>query len=185
MLNTIKDTGESRMKKAIEAFQNELTKLRTGRASASLLDHLRVANYGNEVPINQVATISVSDARTLLITPWEKTMVQAIEKAIMTSDLGLNPVTAGTAIRVPLPPLNEERRKELAKLVKGEAENARVSIRNARRDANNQLKELLKKKEISEDDERRSQDSIQKVTDKYIAEVDQIAAHKEKELMEI
>lgn len=185
MTTSIQTTAESRMKKSIEALQNELAKLRTGRAHPSLLDQIRVASYGNEVPLNQVASVTASDARTLTITPWDKSMVQPIEKAIMSADLGLNPATSGTVIRVPLPPLTEERRRDMTKLVKNEAENARVSVRNARRDANNQLKEILKKKEISEDDERRSQDVIQKLTDKFIAEVDKLAAVKEKELMEI
>jgi ribosome recycling factor len=185
MIEPIKNTAESKMKKALETLQNELAKLRTGRAHPSLLDHVRVKYYDNEVPLSQVSTITVSDARSLLITPWEKPMIPAIEKAIMTADLGLNPATSGNAIRVPMPPLTEERRKEMAKLVKNEAENSRVVIRNLRRDANNHLKDLLKKKEISEDDERRAQDVIQKLTDKYIAEVDRMAAVKEKELMEV
>lgn len=184
-MEAIKTASESRMKKTIEALQNELAKLRTGRAHPSLLEHIRVTHYGNEVPLNQVASVTIGDSRTLVVSPWEKTMVQAIEKAIMTADLGLNPATAGTVIRVPLPPLTEERRKEMVKLVKNEAENARVAIRNARRDANNQLKDLLKKKEISEDDERRSQENIQKLTDKYIAEIDKLGQVKEKELMEV
>jgi len=185
MTDAIKNSSEARMKKTIEALQTELTKLRTGRAHPSLLDHVRVAYYGNEVPISQVASITVGDSRTLLVTPWEKPMTQAIEKAIMTADLGLNPASAGKVIRVPLPPLTKERHKEMAKLVKNEAENARVSIRNARRDANNSLKDLVKKKEISEDDEKRAQDVIQKITDKYIAEVEKICQGKEKELMEV
>jgi ribosome recycling factor len=185
MIEALKTTVESRMKKTIEALNNELTKLRTGRAHPSLLDHVRVSCYGSEMPLNQVASVSVSDSRTLLVTPWEKTMTQPIEKAIMTADLGLNPATSGNVIRVPLPPLTEERRRDMAKLVKGEAENARVSIRNLRRDANNQLKDALKKKEMSEDEERRSQDIIQKITDKYIEEIDRIAQAKEKELMEV
>lgn len=185
MFESIKTAAESKMKKAIEALQNELAKLRTGRAHPSLLDHVRVKYYDNEVPLNQVSNITVSDARSLTITPWEKSLVPAIEKAIMTADLGLNPATTGNVIRVPMPPLTEERRKEMAKLVRNEAENSRVSIRNLRRDANNTLKELLKKKEMSEDDERRAQDAIQKLTDKYIADVDKLAAAKEKELMEV
>lgn len=185
MLNAINTTAESRMKKTIEAFHNELAKLRTGRAHPSLLDHVRVHQYGSEMPLNQVANITVGDARTLLVTPYDKSSVQAIEKAIMTADLGLNPATSGNVIRVPLPPLTEERRREMAKLVKAEAENARVSIRNTRRDANNQLKDMLKKKEINEDDERRAQEAIQKLTDKHITEIDSITATKEKELMEI
>lgn len=185
MTESVRVASEGRMKKAIEALQNELAKLRTGRAHPSLLEHLRVNSYGNDVPLNQVASIGISDARTLIVTPWDKAMVQPIEKAIMTADLGLNPATAGNVIRVPLPALTEERRREMTKLVKNEAENARVSIRNLRRDANNQFKDMLKKKEISEDDERRAQDAIQKLTDKYIAEVERLVAVKEKELMEV
>ncbi len=185
MSDAIKSTTESKMKKAIEALQNELAKLRTGRAHPSLLDHIRVPYYGNDVPLSQVASITISDSRTLMVAPWEKSLVQAIEKAIVTSDLGLNPAATGNNIRVPLPPLSEERRKEMAKLVKGEAENARVSLRNIRRDANNQLKEQLKKKELSEDAERGLQDAIQKLTDKFVAEVDRLCAIKEKELMEV
>lgn len=185
MIEGIKTSSETRMKKTIEAFQTELTKLRTGRAHPSLLDHVRVAYYGNDVPISQVASITVGDSRTLLVTPWEKPLTQPIEKAIMAADLGLNPATAGNVIRVPLPPLTEERRREMTKLVKTEAENARVAIRNSRRDANNALKELVKKKEISEDEEKRAQEVIQKITDKFIAEVEKICQTKEKELMEV
>jgi ribosome recycling factor len=185
MIDPIKNTAESNMKKAIEALHNELNKLRTGRAHPSLLEQVRVSYYGNDTPLSQVASITVSDARTLLVTPWEKTLTGAIEKAIMTANLGLNPATSGQTVRVPLPMLTEERRKDLVKLVKNETENARVSIRNARRDANNHFKELFKKKEISEDEERRAQDLMQKLTDKYVAEVDRIAVSKEKELMEV
>ncbi len=185
MIEPIKTNAENKMKKALEALQGELAKLRTGRAHPSLLDHVRIKYYENEVPLNQVASITVSDARNLMIAPWEKGMVPAIEKAIMTAGLGLNPTTSGTNIRVPMPALTEERRKEMAKLVKNEAENSRVGIRNLRRDANNHLKDLLKKKEISEDDERHAQDIIQKITDKYIAEVERLTAIKEKELMEV
>jgi ribosome recycling factor len=184
-IEQIKTNTDSRMKKPIETLQNELAKLRTGRAHPSLLDHVAVSYYGNETPLSQVASVTVSDSRTLMVTPWEKIMLQPIEKAIMTAGLGLNPATSGNTIRVPLPPLTEERRKEMAKQVKNEAENARVAIRNVRRDANTQFKDLLKKKEISEDDERRAQDIIQKLTDKYIADIDKISAAKEKELMEI
>lgn len=185
MVEANKTATESRMKKTIEALHTELAKLRTGRAHPSLLDQIRVPYYGNEVPLSQVASVTVGDSRTLVVTPWEKTVVQAIEKAIMTADLGLNPATSGTVIRVPLPPLTEQRRKEMVKLVKNQAEEARVSVRNARRDANNQFKDQLKKKEISEDEERRAQDAIQKLTDKYIAEIDRITQAKEKELMEV
>jgi ribosome recycling factor len=184
MQAVIKD-AESRMVKCIEAFKAEIAKLRTGRATPSILDHVRVDYYGSEMPINQVANVNVSDARTLTITPWEKSMVPAIEKAIFNSGLGLNPATTGAVIRVPMPALNEERRKELIKVVRAEAENARVSVRNARRDANATLKELLKAKEITEDEERRFSDSIQKLTDKFVAEVDTLLAAKEADLMAI
>ena len=176
---------EARMKKSVESLRNELTKLRTGRANTSLLDHVTVEYYGNPTPLNQVANVVVQDARTLAITPWEKNMVGPIEKAIMTSDLGLTPATAGTTIRVPLPVLTEERRRDLIKVVRSEGENARIAIRNIRRDANNELKNRLKDKEITEDDERRQQDEIQKLTDRFIAEVDQTLAAKEAELLEI
>ncbi|WP_133127829.1 ribosome recycling factor [Legionella nagasakiensis] len=185
MINKIKQDAEKRMQKTIESLRHEMTKIRTGRANASLLDHVQVEYYGSLTPLNQVANVTASDARTLLVTPWDKSMVAAVEKAILTSDLGLNPATAGAAIRVPMPPLTEERRKEMIRVVRGEAEQGRVSIRNIRRDANNQLKELVKEKEISEDDERRGNEVIQKLTDKYIADVDVILAEKEKDLMEI
>jgi len=185
MINDIKKDATARMAKSIEAFREELAKLRTGRAHTSLLDHVRVDFYGSEVPINQAANVTVQDARTLVVAPWDKGMVQAIEKAIMSSDLGLNPATAGTVIRVPLPPLTEERRKDMIKVVRHEAENARVAIRNVRRDANGDLKELTKAKEITEDEERRAQDEIQKLTDKYVAEVEKVLAEKEKDLMAI
>ncbi len=180
----IKD-AETRMRKSIESYKTEIAKLRTGRAHPSILDHVRVDYYGSEMPISQVANIVASDARTLTITPWEKKMVGAIEKAIHTSDLGLNPATLGDVIRVPMPALNEERRKDLIKVVRTESEAARVSIRNVRRDANNDFKDLLKKKEITEDEERRLGDDIQKITDKFVAEVDQITTTKEAELMAI
>ncbi len=182
MIEQIKLEAEKKMKKAVESLHHEMTKIRTGRAHASLLDHVQIDYYGSMMPINQVANITASDARTLLVTPYEKSMIPAIEKAILTSDLGLNPANSGTAIRVPMPPLNEERRKEMIRVVRAEAEQGRVSIRNIRRDANTQLKES---KEISEDDERRAADVIQKLTDKYIAEVDVLLAHKEKDLMEV
>jgi len=184
MQKIIKD-AEARMQKAIDAFKNEISKLRTGRAHPSLLEHLRVDYYGNQTPLNQVANITIADARTLAITPWEKHMVSVIEKAIMTSDLGLNPATTSDVIRVPLPALTEERRKELTKVLRSSAEDARVSIRTARRDANTALKELLKKKEVTEDEERRSEDSVQKSTDKFIAEIDQLVSVKESDLMAI
>jgi ribosome recycling factor len=177
--------AESRMHKSIDAFKHEMSKLRTGRAHPSLLEQIRVDYYGNETPLSQVSNVTVGDARTLVITPWEKKLTPVIEKAIMTSGLGLNPTTSGDVIRVPLPPLTEERRKDLTKVVRNEAENARVSIRNVRRDANNALKDLLKAKTIAEDEERRLTDAVQKLTDKFIAEVDQLMAAKEKDLMAI
>jgi ribosome recycling factor len=185
MINDIKINAEKRMKKAVESLQHEMSKIRTGRANAGLLDHVQVDYYGNLTPLNQLANITNSDSRTLMVTPWEKSMVAAVEKAILTSDLGLNPSTSGSAIRVPMPALTEERRKEMIKIVRAEAEQGRVSIRNIRRDSNNQLKELVKDKAISEDDEHRAADLIQKVTDKYISEVDVVLADKEKDLMEI
>lgn len=185
MLDEINKDTKTRMAKAIESFKNELSKLRTGRAHPSLLEHIKVDYYGNSTLLNQVASITISDPQTLSITPWDKSMIQPIEKAIINSDLGLNPVSAGTVIRVSLPPLTEERRKELVKVVKAEAENARVSVRNIRRDANNDIKELLKAKEIGEDEEHRAEDAIQKLTDSYIVEIDKILADKEKELLKI
>ncbi len=185
MISEIKQEAQTRMKKSVEALHHEFTKIRTGRAHPSLLDHIKVDYYGNETALSQVASISVSDPRTLLVTPWEKNMVAAIEKAIINSDLGLNPATAGTAIRIPMPPLNEARRKDLIKVVRGEAEQAKVAVRNARRDANNDLKEYLKAKEISEDDERRGQELVQKLTDQYIEEIDKVLAVKEADLMEV
>ncbi len=185
MIDEILEDADTRMQKTIEVLKTELTKIRTGRASASLLDHISVEYYGSEVPLSQVANISVEDARTLSVTPWEKPMVQEIEKAIMTSDLGLNPMSAGTVIRVPVPPLTEERRRDLVKIVKNEAENTRIAIRNIRRDANSDFKSLEKEKEISEDDERRAQDRIQKLTDRYIKEVEVVLDKKEQDLMAI
>jgi ribosome recycling factor len=184
-MHQITKDAEVRMRKCIDSFKAEVAKLRTGRAHPSLLDHVRVDYYGNMMPLNQVANINVTDARTLTITPWEKNMVQAIEKAIHNSDLGLNPATAGTIIRVPLPALNEERRRDLIKVVRTEAESARVSIRTVRRDANTECKELLKGKLITEDEERRLSDEVQKVTDKFVAEVDQLTTVKEADLMSI
>ncbi len=184
-INDIKKESEARMTKSIDALKTELTKLRTGRANTALLDHIRVPYYGNDVPLNQVANVTVSDSRTLTIQPWEKNMIGPIEKAIMEANLGLNPNTAGTLIRIPLPSLTEERRRELTKVVKGEGENAKVAIRNIRRDANQHFKNLLKDKKATEDEERRAQDDVQKLTDRYVAEVDKLLATKEKELMEI
>ena len=185
MIDDIKQDATTRMGKSVESFKSELGKIRTGRAHPGLLNQVSVDYYGSQVPISQVSNVVAEDARTLLVTPWEKDMVKAVEKAIMTSDLGLNPATAGTAIRVPMPPLTEERRRDLVKLVKHEAENGKVAVRNIRRDANSDLKELLKEKEISEDDERRGQDIIQKLTDKHTEDIDKLLAVKEAELMEV
>jgi len=185
MIEEIKEDARTRMGKSIEAMKQDLSKIRTGRAHASLLDHIKVDYYGSEVPLAQAANISVEDSRTLMVSPWEKAMVPAIEKAIMKSDLGLNPNTAGSAIRIPMPPLTEERRKDLVRVVRSEAEATRVAIRNIRRDANNDFKELLKEKEISEDDARRAEDDIQKLTDHFVAEVEKLLNVKETELMEI
>ena len=185
MIEEIKEDARTRMGKSIEAMKQELSKIRTGRAHASLLDHVKVDYYGSEVPLAQAANISVEDSRTLMVSPWEKAMVPAIEKAIMKSDLGLNPNTAGSVIRIPMPPLTEERRKDMVRIVRSEAEATRVAIRNIRRDANNDFKELLKEKEISEDDARRAEDDIQKLTDHFVAEVEKLLTVKETELMEI
>jgi len=179
-----KDAGE-RMAKSVSSLQQELTKIRTGRAHTSLLDHITVEYYGAQSPLNQVSNVGVEDSRTLTVTPWEKEMVPVIEKAILNSDLGLNPATAGTVIRVPLPPLTEERRKDLIKVVRHEAEGGRIAVRNIRRDAIHDIKDMLKEKMIGEDDEHRAEDEIQTITDKYVAEIDQILADKESELMEI
>ena len=185
MLEEIKKDASSRMSKSVASLRQDLTKIRTGRAHTSLLDHITVEYYGSEVPLNQVSNVGVEDSRTLTVTPWEKDMVAKIEKAIMTSDLGLNPATAGTVIRVPLPPLTEERRKDMIQVVRNEAEGGRIAIRNIRRDAIHDVKELLKEKMIGEDDERRAEDEIQTITDKYVAEIDQMLAEKESELMEV
>ncbi|PXZ03553.1 ribosome recycling factor [Gilliamella apicola] len=184
MLNEIQKEAQERMEKSIEAFQNHISKIRTGRASPSLLDGIMVEYYGSPTPLRQLANVVAEDSRTLAITVFDKSLTPSIEKAILTSDLGLNPASAGTVIRVPLPPLTEERRRDLTKIVRGEAEQGRVSIRNIRRDANDQIKALLKDKEISEDDERKSQDLIQKATDAAIKKLDSVLADKEKELME-
>jgi ribosome recycling factor len=180
----IKDAG-IRMGKSIESLKQAMVKVRTGRAHPSLLDHLVVDYYGSDVPISQVANINVEDARTLMISPWEKQMVQPIEKAIMKSDLGLNPATAGTVIRIPMPPLTEETRRDLVKVVRHDGEAAKVAIRNIRRDANSDFKSLLKEKDISEDEERDAEGEVQQLTDKYVSEVDQVLAEKEKDLMEV
>ena len=184
MLDEIKKDAADRMAKSVESLRMELTKIRTGRAHTSLLDHITVEYNGSEVPLNQVANVGVEDSRTLTITPWEKNMVPIIEKAVMTSDLGLNPATAGTVIRVPLPPLTEERRKDMIKVVRNEAEGGRIAIRNIRRDAISDIKDLQKEKMIGEDEERRAEDDIQAITDKYVAEIDEVLAEKESELME-
>lgn len=185
MIDGIKKETTARMSKSIESLKDEFTKIRTGRAHTSLLDHITVPYYGNDVPLSQVASVTIGDSRTLVVTPWEKNMVSPIEKAIMQSDLGLNPATAGSVIRVPLPALTEERRRDMIKVVRHEAENARVAVRNIRRDANTAVKDLLKQKKISEDEERRAQDEIQKLTDKYIAEVEKVLQVKEADLMAI
>jgi ribosome recycling factor len=185
MINDIKKDALSRMNKSIDAFKVELSKIRTGRAHVSLLNHITVDFYGSEVPIGQAANLSVEDARTLAVTPWDKSMVPVIEKAIMSSDLGLNPSTAGTVIRVPMPPLTEERRKELVKVVRELAENSRIAVRNIRRDANNDLKSLLKDKDISEDEDHKGQDMVQQVTNQSTDEIEALLQTKEKELMEI
>lgn len=185
MLEDIKKDATDRMTKCVAAYRNELKRLRTGRASTSLVDHIRVDYYGAESPLQQVANVAVEDARTLTIVPYDKAMVAVIEKAIMKSDLGITPNTAGTVIRVPLPALTEERRRDLTKVVKHEAESARVAIRNVRRDVMQELKEMLKEKLVSEDEDRRAHDEVQKLTDKFVAEVDHILVDKEKELMQV
>lgn len=185
MIEDIRKDAEQRMQKSIAALRQEFAKIRTGRAHPSLLDHVTVDYYGSEVPLNQVANLSVEDARTLSVTPWEKPMVPVVEKAIISSDLGLNPSTAGTVIRILFPPLTEERRRDLVKVVRAEAESGRVSVRNARRDANNDLKELLKEKMISEDDLRRGEADIQRLTDRYIGDIDALLDAKEEEMMSV
>ncbi len=184
MIDEIQQDADLRMGKSVDALRNDLKKLRTGRAHTSLLDHLRVDYYGQMVPLSQCANISVSDARTLTVTPWEKNLVSVIEKAIINSDLGLNPSSAGTVIRVPLPPLTEERRKEMTRLVRQEAEQGRIGVRAVRRDAIQDVKALLKEKEITEDEERHAEEQIQKLTDKHVAAIDVVLADKESELMD-
>lgn len=181
----VKKNAEQKMQKSIEALKTDLAKIRTGRANTGLLDHVQVDYYGSMVPISQVANVTLVDARTIGVQPWEKKMVQAVEKAIREADLGLNPATMGDIIRVPTPALTEERRKELTKVVKGEGEDAKVAVRNLRRDANEQLKKLVKDKAISEDDERRGGDEVQKLTDKFVAEIDKLVAEKDKEIMTV
>jgi ribosome recycling factor len=185
MLEDIRKDATTRMAKCVATFQADTRKLRTGRAHPSLVEHLKVDYYGSDVPLQQVASISVEDGRTLVISPWEKTVVQAIEKAIFKSDLGLTPMTAGTVIRIPMPPLTEERRRDITKVLRHDAENARVAVRNVRRDVMNDIKEALKEKLISQDDERRAETDIQKLTDKHVAEVEQFLAAKEKEIMQV
>ncbi len=185
MIEDIKEDAERRMQKAVESLKQDLARLRTGRAHTSLLDQVTVEYYGTEVPIKHAANVSVEDSRTLAVTPFEKSMVPAIEKAIMASNLGLSPVTAGQVVRVPLPALTEERRKEMTRLVRNECEQARVAIRNVRRDANSDIKELAKGKEISEDEEHSGQEAIQKLTDRYVGQVDAVLEEKERELMEV
>jgi len=185
MIDELKQDAETRMGKSVESLKNDLSKIRTGRAHTSLLDHITVEYYGAAVPLSQVANVSVSDARTLAVTPWEKQMVAPIEKAIMTSDMGLNPMTAGEVIRVPLPPLTEERRKDMIKIVRQEGEGAKVAVRNIRRDVLSDFKSLQKDKEITEDEERHAQDDVQKITDRYVAMIDELLKEKEKDLMEI
>lgn len=185
MLEDIKKDATARMQKCVVAFRNDLKKLRTGRAHTSLLEHIRVDYYGTDTPLQQVANLAIEDARTITVTPWDKNMVAAVEKAIMKSDLGLTPNTAGSVIRVPMPPLTEERRREMTKVVRHEAENARVAVRNVRRDVMNELKEMLKEKLVSQDDDRRAQEEVQKLTDKHIAEIEQALGEKEKELLQV
>ena len=185
MINDIQQDAATRMGKSVEALKHELSKIRTGRAHPSLLDQISVTYYGSETPLSQVANVAIEDSRTLTVTPWEKGMVQAIEKAIMASDLGLNPATSGLVIRIPLPPLTEERRRDLVKLVKHEAENSRVAIRNIRRDANSEVKEALKEKLVSEDEAHAGEEKIQKLTDQYIKEVEKFLEVKEADLLSI
>jgi ribosome recycling factor len=185
MIAELKKSTEQRMQKSLDALKADLGKIRTGRAHAGILDHVQVDYYGSMMPINQVANVTLIDARTIGVQPWEKPMVAKVEKAIRDADLGLNPATQGDVIRVPMPALTEERRRDLIKVVKHEGENAKVAIRNQRRDANNHLKDALKKKEVAEDEERRAQDDIQKLTDRYVADVDKLLLDKEKDLMAV
>ena len=185
MINDIEQEAATRMAKSIEALKSEFKKIRTGRAHPSLLDQIVISYYGSDTPLSQVANVAVDDSRTLKVTPYEKSMVQAIEKAIMSSDLGLNPATAGTVIRIPLPPLTEERRRDLVKIVRQEAENGRISIRNIRRDANSEIKEALKEKLLSEDEAHAGEEKIQKLTDKFIKEIEKLLEEKEADLLSI
>jgi ribosome recycling factor len=181
----IRKTTDQKMQKSVEALKHDLAKIRTGRAHTGLLDHVHVDYYGSQVPLAQVANVGLGDARTITVQPWEKKMVPVVEKAIRDSDLGLNPATSGDVIRVPMPPLTEDRRKELTKVVRHEGENAKVAVRNLRRDAIGHLKDMLKKKEVAEDEERRAQDDIQKLTDHHVAEIDKLVAEKEKDIMTV
>ena len=185
MIEDIKSEAKERMEKSLDALAHNFNKIRTGRAHPSLLDGLKVEYYGSQTPLSQVANVNVEDARTLSLTVWDKSMIQDVERAIMKSDLGLNPATSGEVIRIPMPMLTEETRKGFIRQARNEAESARVSVRNARRDANSMLKELVKDKEISEDDERRAQDSVQKITDEFVARVERLLGEKETDLMEI
>ena len=185
MIADVKKTADQKMKKSVEALKNDLAKVRTGRAHTGLLDHVTVDYYGTPTPVSQIANVTLVDARTIGVTPWEKKMAQAIEKAIRDSDLGLNPATVGETVRVPMPALTEERRKDLIKVVHKEAENARIAVRNVRRDAIHHLKDLLKQKKVAEDEERRAQDDVQKLTDRYIAEIDKLLQVKEADLMAV
>jgi ribosome recycling factor len=181
----IRKSAEHKMGKTVEALKHDLAKIRTGRAHPGLLDHIHVDYYGSMVPLSQVAQVGLGDARTITVQPWEKKMVAAVEKAIRDSDLGVNPASHGDVIRVPMPPLTEERRRELTKVVRHEGENARVAVRNSRRDAIAHLKDMLKKKEVSEDDERRAHDEVQKLTDRFVGEIDKVVAEKEKEVLTV
>lgn len=185
MVTTLVKETEARMLKCIDALKLELTRVRTGRANTGIIEHVKVPYYGNDTPLTQVANIAVEDARTLTVTPWEKNMIQVVEKAIMNADLGLNPITAGSVIRVPLPQLTEQRRKELIRVIREEGESSKVAVRNIRRDANNTIKESVKAKTLSEDDERRVESEIQKVTDAMIADIEKVIAAKEVDLLEI
>jgi ribosome recycling factor len=185
MLDDIKKDARERMTKCVQTFQADLKKLRTGRAHPSLIEHLKVDYYGTDTPLNQVANIAVEDGRTLVVSPWEKTMVQAIEKAIHKSDLGLNPMTAGTIIRIPMPALTEDRRRDITKVLRQDAEGARVAVRNVRRDVMTDIKDLLKEKLVSQDDEKRAEVEVQKLTDKHIADIEQLLTAKEKEVMQV
>jgi ribosome recycling factor len=185
MINDVKKTAEQKMTKSVETLKLDLGKVRTGRAHTGLLDHIHVDYYGSPMPLNQVGNVTLADARTITVQPWEKKLIPVIEKAIRDSDLGLNPATSGDVIRIPMPPLTEERRKELIKVVRHEAENARVAVRNVRREANEHLKKLLKDHQVSEDDERHAQQDVQKLTDRFIAEIDKVLAAKETDLMAI